>query len=809
MPFTSNSPFPQEKLKRRPRDVRLRLLRAGFAPIPVEGKRPPMPEWQKHTTTNPDEIRLWDKAWHLATNTGILTRLAPTIDIDIADEAAAEAVEALAREHFEERGNILVRVGKAPKRAIPLRTDAPFPKQARSLRAPNGTEHKIEILCDGQQVVVFGIHPETRRPYSWHGGEPGETKCEDLPYCNADHAKGFLDAVVALLVAEFGYSAAANRPERKAEGGNGQGGHADWGYLIANIQAGRELHDSSTVLAAKLLRSGMGAGAVVNYLRAAFEASSAPKDERWQARYDDIPRDVESARKKLCDKPDEAILPGADAQAALDDTARTFNGHAKEAAPFDSGPVFDPWAQYQVPEFPLAVLPSAGLDFVCGQSAVTGCDPSALAMAMLTAFSGALDHRFAVKMMRNGNWWEHPRLWTLLVGDSSRKKTPMINAATRPLEHQQNVLRLDYEARLRDYEATKDDKDNQAEKPDPPLRHVVWDVTIEKLGEILSRGERGLLVKRDEFAGWIGAMEKYGGTSRGAGADRGFWLQAFDGGPYTVDRIGRGEIYIRNLSVSLLGGIQPKKLAELHGLTSDGLLQRFIPVMVGPPRLPKDRAFDDESYIRLMHSLIAARPRRFIFADDALEVMSNLREHLYELEQVSGGMAEGFQAFVGKLAGLSGSLAVILHMAADPEGNAGRDIEWITATHVRDLVLGFLLPHALEFYRTAEGATNGDRLRKLASWLLTSGKRRVVASDLTRNVADFRGLTLFDLNQHVSPLVAAGWLNPIEPKLGPANRAWDVNPSLSHQFADRVKLEDQRKAKLALLMGSSRKGKTQ
>jgi hypothetical protein len=74
-------------------------------------------------------------------------------------------------------------------------------------------------------------------------------------------------------------------------------------------------------------------------------------------------------------------------------------------------PLFDPWQRYIVPEFPLRVLPLAVQRYVTSQSVVIGCDPAALAMAALTAFSGALDHRFAVKMMRNGNWWEHPRLW--------------------------------------------------------------------------------------------------------------------------------------------------------------------------------------------------------------------------------------------------------------------------------------------------------------------------------------------------------------------------------------------------------------
>src|SRR5215467_5882461 len=98
-------------------------------------------------------------------------------------------------------------------------------------------------------------------------------------------------------------------------------------------------------------------------------------------------------------------------------------------------------------------------------------------------------------------------------------------------------------------------------------------------------------------------------------ADRGFWLQAYDGGPHNVDRIKRGSIHIKNLSVSLLGCIQPDRLAEMQGLTSDGLLQRFVPVMWGPATFTQDRPCDDEAYGRLVRELIFAKPARLIMDD--------------------------------------------------------------------------------------------------------------------------------------------------------------------------------------------------
>jgi RecA-family ATPase len=277
-----------------PTAQRLKLLANGYAPIPVEGKRPPLKDWQKKTNANAAEIDLWGKVYPYATNTGVLTQLTPTLDIDITNPEAADAVEALARERFEERGYVLMRTGQAPKRAILLRTDTPFKKITGNVIASNGdTDQKIELLADGQQVVVFGIHPKTGKPYSWFDGEPSSIKQEDLPYVSEADAKQFITDAVALLVKDFGYGTPSARPTETAKG-NGRD-PADWAWLIDNIEHGRELHDSLRDLAGKLIASSMAEGAVVNFLRGQMDSSSAPRDARWQARYDDIPRIVAGA----------------------------------------------------------------------------------------------------------------------------------------------------------------------------------------------------------------------------------------------------------------------------------------------------------------------------------------------------------------------------------------------------------------------------------------------------------------------------------------------------------------------------------
>lgn len=68
--------------------------------------------------------------------------------------------------------------------------------------------------------------------------------------------------------------------------------------LTANVIRGENLHDSINQIAASLVSVGTPGGAVVNTLRGLMDASLAPKDERWLARYQDIARAVTTAQEK-------------------------------------------------------------------------------------------------------------------------------------------------------------------------------------------------------------------------------------------------------------------------------------------------------------------------------------------------------------------------------------------------------------------------------------------------------------------------------------------------------------------------------
>jgi hypothetical protein len=191
--------------------LRLKLLENGLDPVIVSGKVPVMNGWPLLPLTA-ESLREWTYQYPSAINTGTRAKNTPALDIDIMHQEAAEAVEALARQHFAGRGAIHVRIGLPPKRLIPLRTDAPFRKLTRAFVTPVGADGKppkIEILGDGQQYVVAGIHPDTRKPYCWTNGagdmDVRDIKRDDLPLVTAEDCEAFLADAVKLLVEQFGF----------------------------------------------------------------------------------------------------------------------------------------------------------------------------------------------------------------------------------------------------------------------------------------------------------------------------------------------------------------------------------------------------------------------------------------------------------------------------------------------------------------------------------------------------------------------------------------------------------------------------
>jgi Protein of unknown function (DUF3987) len=135
----------------------------------------------------------------------------------------------------------------------------------------------------------------------------------------------------------------------------------------------------------------------------------------------------------------------------------------------------------------------------------------------------------------------------------------------------------------------------EIETPEEPKakRYIINDTTYEKLGEILADNPNGVLAYRDELISLLKTLDREEHI-----AARGFYLSAWSGKDrYTFDRIIRGQTHIKAACVSMLGSVQPGKLAGyLHSAMSrdagdDGLIQRFG-LLVWPDQDPEWREAD-------------------------------------------------------------------------------------------------------------------------------------------------------------------------------------------------------------------------
>lgn len=207
-------------------------------------------------------------------------------------------------------------------------------------------------------------------------------------------------------------------------------------------------------------------------------------------------------------------------------------------------------------------------------------------------------------------------------------------------------------------------------------RYVVNDATVEKLGELLISNPQGLLLTRDELAGFLAALQK-----QGRDGDREFYLEAWSGdSSFNVDRIKRGSMHIKTLRLAIVGTIQPSKLehhlgdALSHGRGDDGMLRRFQ-LLVWPDSLPpytQARRRADHGVKQRVLRIAEALDRMAVqggdivqlcFRDDAQQLQDQWRSEL-EARLRDGSLDDfpAFASYVSKHRSLMPSLALIFHV---------------------------------------------------------------------------------------------------------------------------------------------------
>lgn len=409
-------------------------------------------------------------------------------------------------------------------------------------------------------------------------------------------------------------------------------------------------------------------------------------------------------------------------------------------------------------------------------------------------------------------WAEPPVLWTMLVGLPSTGKSPGLDAALLPLREFEAALHREAEHAAESWRTKKigadavlkdwEEKVRQAAKdgaalperpagaeigPEPwPPRLAVNDTTVERLVVILGRQPRGTLVVRDELAGWLTGMTRY--TT--SGGDRAFWLEAHGGRSFVMERMSRDPVRVPRVTVGIVGGIQPDRLASLLlRADDDGLLARFMPVWPEPVPLRRpsrsiDHGFARDAFARLWRLAMptdeAGEPRPWIvpFDEPARAILDDVRDAARAAETGAEGL---LLSLVGKLPGMVVRLSLVLaHLdwVTKPDDAPPDTVTGDACGRAAHYVVEYVLPMARRAYADAAAPGEERGAATLARLILAERPATFTSRDIQhRKLSGLR--TAKEIQPALEVLTAAGWVtyDPQATRTKP-RKLYRVNPRL-------------------------------
>jgi putative DNA primase/helicase len=263
---------------------------------------------------------------------------------------------------------------------------------------------------------------------------------------------------------------------------------------------------------------------------------------------------------------------------------------------------------------------------------------------------------------------------------------------------------------------------------------------------------------------------------------------------HSIERIGRGSIYVPACCVSLFGGIQPSRLrtylqdALEDGPANDGLIQRFqIVVWPDEPKWWKlvDRPpnAEAESKARLVFEQLAGlssdEPRLMKFSADAQELFNAWHTELETKKLHNPSTHPALIAHLGKYRSLMPVLGALYEWADWAAGLGGGDD--ISLSHAQQGAgyCEYLESHARRMYSCIV-SPELRAARELARHIKEGdpGKRFTVRQVYQR---DWSGLTTPGrVRLALEVLQDAGWVRPVLPDdgAGRPSEIYDVNPAV-------------------------------
>ena len=461
------------------------------------------------------------------------------------------------------------------------------------------------------------------------------------------------------------------------------------------------------------------------------------------------------------------------------------------------------------PEFPLQIFGDFWQMWLSDTAKSCGAPVDYVAGALLAAVSALIGNARRVSPYRG---WEEPAaLWIANVGNPSSGKSPASDPILCIIRDLEIDMAVGFEDTLRDYQTAKesaavkldlwrDEVKDAAKKgfaaplmpeaamePDEPIRSriIANDTSIEKLGYLLSTHEKGLLFHRDELSGWLGGFDRYGGKD----GDRAFWIEAYGGRAYQIDRVKHPKpIRIAHMHVALLGGIQPDPLSKLLRSNDDGLAARFLwlwPEPI-PPSRPKSSPVNSEIAVKFQRIAKLSMqdndgvktPVVMPLSEQANAVFDEWRQEHFEMSKHANGLlASHFGKSPGHLLRLA--LAIEFLAWAITGGAEPMEIGQKSIASAAHLIDGYFKPMA-ELLMTDVSIPESERhAATLAKWIVRT-KPEVINLRKIRREAGLGGLRdANEMQAAADQLVDTHWLIEIKQKGRHRRRSdYRVNPQL-------------------------------
>lgn len=783
--------------------------------------------WGQRQASEAD-LRRWER---MGAGVGLLSKWFPGIDIDVYEERFADLIQEIAE---EELGTAPIRVGQAPKRLLMYGTDAPFGKMTLHIKIPGSRfANKVEVLGAGQQFVVEGIHARTGQPYHWPKDDPVMLGAEGLSKITAEQVVAFLDRVDRELTAR------GCECSRTAKGGTRTAG-------------GRSKVDQDELKAPDLDELEVAMKFVPNdeetdydtfiKIGVALKAAFADDPDRglqayqdWAARWKGGHNDPEVVDRKwrsfnppftigaeyISDKAREGGYGTRQAQNEFEDEPEPEpEKPALEPLDILGSPALTGW-----PELDETCLPEPLLRYVKAEAVRLNADPCAIAAHCLAACSTSIGDAWSIKPKKHDRWTQQARLWVAVVKPVGARGTDTIKAAYFPVTKRDMELRRRWQ---QDHAAWSQRQEERKKKKDPtdpePVqrRLVTNDITVEKAADLLANGgdNAKLAYVADELGTFLHGFTRY----KKSEADRGEWLQTYDGGPHFIDRIMRGTIHVPNWSVVIAGNIQERRLKEAGcDLINDGLFQRFMVVHAKPGAIGVDddaplNAQIGSDYLELHEGLAGLQPPRKTddgtpapcWADDDARAARQRIMRLVERLQHDPTLPDIIRETAPKWSGLHARLTLIFHLIEVAERqrqfvestpDALARVCGASAELAANFIRKILLPNLFRLgFETLPEDGSASHARWIAEYVLARKSEQVTARELGRANRKLRGKAVA-IVEAMAVLVDAGWATAIDGGRGRVDStAWRINPLIHTRFASVAERERERRAEIRQLI---------